>query len=388
MPRQMLLELTFTSFNDGYFAFSSGAGKYGLLKLIGGLAKYEVREGEQYGKPIKLERATFRSIGCVRCLDKQVLSHVSDDSDSINNTRGTAAAHVTTTPTAAQLTTTDAQLTTTAAYASTVKKRGRPKKDSLVAQIAADAAYKQKVALVIPFVSLFYGELGLAIKKTVAIHPANKEQGVVFATTSWALKEDKHYVLAGRLMGRIRVIDCEELTEHMGLMKLIAGLMKYEVREGEQYGKPIKLERATFRSIDCVRCLDKQVFSYVSVQVVDISTDHDSDNPIRHIAINATGSVVVSVNEEGDPTIWNVTLELSTSIIDDSDSINNTPGTAAAQVTTTATTVNASTAKKRDYHYCCKCFYTKKGGRPNKDSSVAHIAADAEYKQKVAFVVS
>ena len=47
-------------------------------------------------------------------------------------------------------------------------------------------------------------------------------------------------------------------------MKLIAGLMKYEVREGEQYGKPIKLERATFRSIDCVRCLDKQVFSYVS----------------------------------------------------------------------------------------------------------------------------
>ncbi|CAN7120379.1 unnamed protein product, partial [Brassica rapa subsp. narinosa] len=231
----------------------------------------------------------------------------------------------------------------------------------LVAQIAADAAYKQKVALVIPFVSLFYGELGLAIKKTVAIHPANKEQGVVFATTSWALKEDKHYVLAGRLMGRIRVIDCEELTEHMGLMKLIAGLMKYEVREGEQYGKPIKLERATFH--------------------------HDSDNPIRHIAINATGSVVVSVNEEGDPTIWNVTLELSTSIIDDSDSINNTPGTAAAQVTTTATTVNASTAKKH-YHYCCKCFYTKKGGRPNKDSSVAHIAADAEYKQKVAFVVS
>ncbi|KAG5407907.1 hypothetical protein IGI04_014026, partial [Brassica rapa subsp. trilocularis] len=229
-------------------------------------------------------------------------------------------------------------------------------------------------------------------------------------TVSWALKEDKHYILDGGLMGRILVIDCEELTEHMGLMKLIAGLMKYEAREGEQYGKPIKLKRATFCSIDCVRCLDKQVFSYIgaagliqwkvyrscnasqiiyrglgnrkgdiyvfdvnsdnSVQLVDISTDHDSDNPIRHIAINATGSVVISVNEEGDATIWNDTLELSTSIIDDSDSINNTPGMAAAQVTTTA--INASTAKK--------C------GRPKKDSSVAHIAADAEYKQKMAFV--
>ncbi|CAF2133674.1 unnamed protein product [Brassica rapa] len=228
----------------------------------------------------------------------------------------------------------------------------------LILIIAADAEYKRKVALVIPFVSLFYGELGLAIKKTVTIHPANKEQGVVFATTSWALKEDKHYILDGGLMGRILVIDCEELTEHMGLMKLIAGLMKYEAREGEQYGKPIKLKRATFY--------------------------HDSDNPIRHIAINATGSVVISVNEEGDATIWNDTLELSTSIIDDSDSINNTPGMAAAQVTTTA--INASTAKK--LHYCCKCFYTKKDGRPNKDSSVAHIAADAEYKQKMAFVVS
>ena len=68
---------------------------------------------------------------------------------------------------------------------------------------------------------------------------------------------------------------------------------------------------------------------------------------ISHFFLYLLFSVVVSVNEEGDPTIWNVTLELSTSIIDDSDSINNTPGTAAAQVTTTATTVNASTAKKR-----------------------------------------
>ncbi|WZZ51065.1 hypothetical protein YC2023_051172 [Brassica napus] len=66
---------------------------------------------------------------------------------------------------------------------------------------------------------------GLAIKKTVTIQPANKEQGVVFATTrfvtksfftgSWALKEYKHYILAGGLTGRIRVFDCEELTEHM-----------------------------------------------------------------------------------------------------------------------------------------------------------------------------
>ncbi|WZZ51055.1 hypothetical protein YC2023_051162 [Brassica napus] len=85
------------------------------------------------------------------------------------------------------------------------------------------------------------------------------------------------------------------------------------------------------------------------------SSDHDSDNPIRHTAISATGSVVVSVNEEGDATIWNDTLELSTSIEDNQY---------AAQITTTA--ANTSTTKKR--------------GKPKK------VAADAEYERKEALV--
>ncbi|KAF3553778.1 hypothetical protein F2Q69_00013186 [Brassica cretica] len=37
----------------------------------------------------------------------------------------------------------------------------------------------------------------------------------VIKLRGWALKEYKHYILAGGLTGRIRVFDCEELTEHM-----------------------------------------------------------------------------------------------------------------------------------------------------------------------------
>ncbi|KAF3595661.1 hypothetical protein DY000_02027088 [Brassica cretica] len=126
----------------------------------------------------------------------------------------------------------------------------------------------------------------------------------------------------------------------------------YKTQKGEQVGQPISLERITaVPSIDCVCCLETQALSQLrpwfkpiphfpikdsgtskfgktgvrrrfavgnrkgainvfdvnrhhSVELVAISPDQDSHNPIVHSTISSDGRVVFTVNEKGVATIW------------------------------------------------------------------------------------